>query len=93
MASPLFTGMVRDGRIHADDKAGLIRHLATLEGQVVTFTVDDTRSLAAHNYLMGPVYNAMLDYMGDTSEGAKYALHEDMKRRFLTRHVVRIINF
>jgi len=93
MSSPTFTGVVRDGRLRADDKAAVEAHLATLEGQQVTFTVDDVRSTAAHRYLFGPVYNAMLDYMGDTSEAAKYALHEEMKKRFLGRHVVRIVNF
>lgn len=87
-----FTGTVIAGHIHADDKRALAQHLETLDGKQVTFSVDDLRSTEAHRYLMGPVYNAMLDYIGDTSEAAKLALHEVMKRRFLKRSVVRIVN-
>lgn len=89
---PTFIGTVIAGRIHADDKPALVRCLEALDGKQVTFSVDDTRSTEAHRYLFGPVYNAMLDYMGDTSEAAKLALHEVMKRRFLKRSVVRIVN-
>ena len=87
-----FTGIVANGRILADDKRALTRHLETLDGKQVTFSVDDRRSTEAHRYLFGPVYDAMLEYMGDTSEAAKLALHEVMKRRFLKKSVVRIVN-
>jgi hypothetical protein len=90
---PTFTGTVIAGHVHPDDKAALAEHMAPLEGKQVAFTIDDLRSTEAHRYLFGPVYNAMLDYMGDTSEAAKLALHEVMKRRFLKKSIVRIVNY
>jgi hypothetical protein len=87
-SSPAFAGVVRSGRLHADDKAALERHLTTLEGQRVTITVDDVRSTEAHRYLFGPVYDPIAAYTGDT----KQALHEFFKRRFLTRSIVRVVN-
>jgi hypothetical protein len=84
-----FTGVVRNGRLHADSKAELENHLAALEGVRVTFTIEDKRTTEANGYLWGVVYEAIAEYMGDYS---KEAIHEFMKRRFLKRSTYRVVN-
>lgn len=86
---PTFTGLVANGRIHADDKPALTQCLEALDGKQVTFTVDDTRSTEAHRYLFGPVYDLICEYTGDS----KMAVHEFFKKRFLKRSVVRVVNY
>lgn len=86
MSAPIFPGVVRDGRLHADAPEKVSAHLATLEGLRVGFKVEDLRSLDAHRYLFGVVYAAISDHTGHSVE----ALHEFFKRKFLSRTAVRI---
>lgn len=89
VVKPKFSGKVEHGKLTLYDRDAFAQYVSTFNGKPVFITIEResrTRSNPQNAYLWGVVYKLIADHVGDDVD----SIHEEMKTRFIPKHVERI---
>jgi hypothetical protein len=85
--TPSFSGQIKQGKLHLEDRGSFLNHLNGLEGKRVMVTVAKEtrrRTNSQNAYLWGVIYKLISDYTGATPEELHIALKYHFgKKRFI----------